>query len=344
MNMKIDEVQFKDNSYYQINNMQFVNLMTYVYDYPIMCCKVISRRYRQKHLLHNHDIISLMNFILSTTSWLNNILEIVEIQTRVYCIVYNITSINQFPKCKTCNKPIVQNVTTFSKGFGYTQFCCAKCRAINPEYKQKMLEDRMKKYGNIYGDMSKILATRYARYGHTNLKQSVSLKNTYKEHKQEIEQKKSNTLFKHYGVRSPMQSSMLRAKHNVRISYDNKKFDSLSELALYIWLIDHNKQFEFQPNISFEYEFNGVIHKYCPDFKIDNQYVEIKGDQFFKDDGTMQNPYDHSLDALYEAKHQCMIQNNVIILKGNDYKKYEDYVQNKYGYDYLKQFKIKSKQ
>ena len=67
------------------------------------------------------------------------------------------------------------------------------------------------------------------------------------------------------------------------------------------------------------------------DFKIDNQYVEIKGDQFFKDNGTIQNPYDHSLNALYEAKHQCMIQNNVIILKGNDYKKYEDYVQNKYG-------------
>ena len=40
-----------------------------------------------------------------------------------------------------------------------------------------------------------------------------------------------------------------------------------------------------------------------PDFLVDGHYVEIKGDHFFKKDGTMQNPYDHRQDGLYEAKH-----------------------------------------
>ena len=48
-----------------------------------------------------------------------------------------------------------------------------------------------------------------------------------------------------------------------------------------------------------------------PDFKVDNKYIELKGDQFLKSDGTWQCPFDHSLDAIYEAKHQCLIKNNV---------------------------------
>ena len=77
-----------------------------------------------------------------------------------------------------------------------------------------------------------------------------------------------------------------------------------------------------------------------PDFIVEGTIIEIKGDHFFKEDGTMQNPFDHSLDGLYEAKHQCMIANNVKILKSNEYQKIECYIENIYGKNYLKQFKI----
>ena len=50
-------------------------------------------------------------------------------------------------------------------------------------------------------------------------------------------------------------------------------------------------------------------------------------------------PWDHTLDELYEAKHQCMIQNNIIILTFKDYYKYLEYIYEKYGVDYLKSFK-----
>ena len=51
----------------------------------------------------------------------------------------------------------------------------------------------------------------------------------------------------------------------------------------------------------------------------------------------MINPYDPSLNDLYEAKHRCMIENNIKII--TDCTEYIDYIGEKYGNDYLKQFK-----
>ena len=83
---------------------------------------------------------------------------------------------------------------------------------------------------------------------------------------------------------------------------------------------------------------------YFPDFKIGDKCFEIKGDHFFKEDGTMQNPYDHSQDLLYEAKHQCMLKNHVIIILTSSafIKRIRQYINNKYGKKYLKQFKCKT--
>lgn len=334
--------KYANNIYYKKNPEMFMWLISYIEKYPAKsCCKVISRKYRLRHIPHNADIEHLMKWIVKMTTQFN---FDIEIQTRIYCIVNNIESLDQFPKCKTCGKPIIQNVITFGKGFGQLQYCCSKCRANNPEYKKKFLEDRMTKFGNIFGDPNKIVITRIARHGRKNLKLSESLKKTYKERKNEIQKKKEETLLKNYGVRSPMLSSELRSRQNVRIMYNEKKFDSMAELAFYIWLVENNIQFDFQVDAGFTFLFNGKTHMYFPDFKIGDLYFEIKGDHFFKEDGTMQNPYDHSQDALYEAKHQCMLEHDVIILRSNEYQMFELYIQQKYGCNYLKQFKVSKKQ
>jgi hypothetical protein len=74
----------------------------------------------------------------------------------------------------------------------------------------------------------------------------------------------------------------------------------------------------------------------------------VKGDHFFDKDGKMRCPYRNKVwtdeeyadkCALYEAKHQCMLANNVQILLGSDCQKYIDYVEQTYGKGYLKQFK-----
>ena len=51
--------------------------------------------------------------------------------------------------------------------------------------------------------------------------------------------------------------------------------------------------------------------------------------------------YDRNKDDLYEAKHQCMIKNNVQII--TDISLYKNYIIKHYGKNYLKQFKIKKK-
>lgn len=55
----------------------------------------------------------------------------------------------------------------------------------------------------------------------------------------------------------------------------------------------------------------------------------------------MVDKLDHGKDHIAEAKHQCMLKSNVIVLKGRDVKQYLDYVDQKYGKSYLKQFKRK---
>lgn len=341
--MNIEEIEKNkaSNPYYQANPEMFDWLMSYVKKYPKSCCKVISRRLNSRTLNRNFDIKHLISWMKKSTS---HFMFNIELQTQAYCIVMGITSIDQFPKCKMCGKPMVQNAYSFSQGFTKTQFCNAKCRANNEDFKRICAEDRISRYGSAFGDPKKYIATRIKRHGRKNAKLSASLKAAYQNRKNEILKKRSDTLFNNYGVRTPMHSPELRSRQCYRYTYDGKHFDSSFEIALYIYLSDNHIEFSYQPNVTFEYEFDGKCHKYIPDFKIKNEYVEIKGDHFFKEDGTMQNPYDHLQDGLYESKHQCMILHNVKILRTSECQKYIDYVINKYGPSYLSSFHNKSKQ
>lgn len=126
-------------------------------------------------------------------------------------------------------------------------------------------------------------------------------------------------------------------------------------MCYYIWLKDNKIDFEYHPNISFKYSYDRKEHKYYPDFKVEDKIIEIKGDQFFNEDGTMRYPYflkENSeeykkyINERFEAKHQCMLENNVEILKYADYSKFISYVEDKYGKSFLEQYKksnIKSK-
>lgn len=85
-------------------------------------------------------------------------------------------------------------------------------------------------------------------------------------------------------------------------------------------------------NILQEYHLSmnmiGKIWTYHPDFLINGKIYEVKGDQFFRinesGDEEMFCPYRNpNLDdeqynwicGKFEAKHQCMLKNNVIILR-----------------------------
>lgn len=133
------------------------------------------------------------------------------------------------------------------------------------------------------------------------------------------------TCLKEYGFENPMQSPYISAKSKKKYKFNGLNFDSNWELIVYKKLLENNIDFEYHPNITFEYinELTQKHHFYQPDFLINDEYYEIKGPQFFdKVTGKMRNPYRKNLskeeleemDALYEAKYNCMIKNEVHII------------------------------
>lgn len=132
---------------------------------------------------------------------------------------------------------------------------------------------------------------------------------------------------------------ILSRKMSKRYNYKNILFDSSPELALFIYLSDSNISFTYHPEIVFYYFYNNKKYCYFPDFKVENELWEIKGDHFFNKFGELIDPYDASNNERCKFKYECMLINNVKILKTSEYSFYTNYINDKYGKNYLKQFK-----
>lgn len=150
--------------------------------------------------------------------------------------------------------------------------------------------------------------------------------------RQEIKERTKETLLQKYGVEYIAQAKETQSKAQTKYLYDNERFDSFPELAVWVYAKDYGWEIEREP-VSFKYIVEEKEHYYFPDFCINGQLVEIKGLQFFEDkDPTkkMINPYDSSRNELAEAKHQCALQNNVAIWTETDYTQYVEYAKNNY--------------
>lgn len=146
-----------------------------------------------------------------------------------------------------------------------------------------------------------------------------------------VNEMKENNLIK-YGYEWPCQQPHYQRKVCKKFKYDNLTFDSNLEIEFYKFLKENKIDFIYQPDISFRFEYDNEYHFYNPDFKIGNKIIEIKGIHFFVNKNPnekMYCPYHKKDDTpekiewrngLYEAKHQCMLKNGVIILT-----KYEDF-------------------
>ena len=129
----------------------------------------------------------------------------------------------------------------------------------------------------------------------------------------------------------------IRSKSHHSYFYEGLDFDSSWELAVWIYAKDHSLDIEREP-IMFEYEVNGKVKKYFPDFKLNEDLIEVKGDHFFKN-GKMICPFDESLNDIYEAKHQCGLKNKVKFWTSKEMQDILKYVEDKYTKDYLELFK-----
>ena len=235
--------------------------------------------------------------------------------------------------------------------------------AQSEEIKKKAEQVNLEKYGTIYAAQSeyvknKIRQTNLERYGVDNYSKTQEclnkMKNTCMEKygvdnyskTNEFGDKYRNTMLNNYGVEhysktpeysikckntnlirygteSYAQTSEFLKFHKKRVEYDGLTFDSSWEVIVYKYCKKYNKEFEYQPNVKLEYEYDNKKHYYQPDFLIDGQLYEVKGDQFFEGD-KMINPYNRGQDELIESKYQCIIKNNVIILRGDDIKRIKE--------------------
>ena len=206
------------------------------------------------------------------------------------------------------------------------------CIAKAPEIIEKQMRTKEKKYG-CRGLLANPEIRRrasdkyYAKTGHrwwTGTK--------------EWKEKCEVTSISEFGTTHFMKNPELRKSTRLRYCYKGINFDSSWELAVYIWLVDHKVDFEYQPaepELAYT-DFDGSTKRYCPDFKIMGQLVEIKGDNFFDKQG---NPKLGKYD--WRAKFQCMLDNNVEVWTFRIIKPFIKYVESKYGKDYMKQFRKK---
>ena len=208
----------------------------------------------------------------------------------------------------------------------------------------KSAQTKLQRYGDAnYNNRDKANTTVIDKYGsidnfyhYTAACGSETKRRRYGTSTYNNREKAEMTSLRKYGVRVPTQLKEIADKAHYKYTYNEIIFDSSYDLSYYIWLTDNNIPFEYRPNVQFKYEYDGKAHYYNPDFKVGDRLVELKGRQFFKNkspDGPMVNPYNHKEDGLYEAKHQCMLANNVEIIV--DCSEYEKYVAEHYGKNYI---------
>ena len=232
---------------------------------------------------------------------------------KLYHYLHNDKELN-LGKCPVCG-----NRCAFHRfGRGYKKHCSQKCKSIDPEVQSKTKKTCLKLYGKVsyaQTDESKerIRRTTFERYG-------VECYAKTKESKE----KARKTCLDRYGEICYSKTYDWSSKRRKRIKYDGLTFDSSWEVKVYQYCKENNIPCEYQPNIQFEYEYDGKTHIYQPDFLINGKIYEVKGNQFFDDDKMIcsynRNEYD---DGIAESKHQCMLKNNVIILKEDDVKNIE---------------------
>lgn len=193
----------------------------------------------------------------------------------------------------------------------YRQKVAACLQRFTPEEKQAMAMKReatmLKRYGVKHNWQSaesrkKCIETTREKYGTANGFQMPKTK---------------KTLLNKYGVEHFSHSIEFAKRRKKKYMQDGIGFDSLDEINLYNFARICGKSAILHPDIRFTYIAREKEHWYEPDFSIDGVLYEVKGKQFFKNKDVNQcmvNPYDHSLDDIYEAKHQCMLANNVHIV------------------------------
>lgn len=214
---------------------------------------------------------------------------------------------------------------TFKKHFG-------EDNVFKTEYfREKRLKTSLEKYGTEYPSQSdevkqKQADTNYERWGCKSTMQNP-----------EVRDKVSKKLKVALAKRTPEEWSRIRQKGSKRYLYKDIYLNSSWEVALMIYAEDHNIPIEHEP-VQLQYEYDGKMHRYYPDFRYNGELLELKGPHFFNDKRVLINPFEKDLDELNAAKWKYMQSIGIKVWSTNEMKPILDYVESKYTKDYIKLF------
>lgn len=365
--LSMDFPTFETNIYFQKDQKMFLEVLNFYNEHQRSFSSMLAR---QNYFKLRSWIDSAVSPILDDPNY--------KISTKVSWILFGLVG---FPKCKNCGEDIHYRNLNVSPKQMYRPFCSLKCSSSNEETKNKTKKSCQKKFGVDWPMQSEILkkkcietclknygvvnpsciekvklqkiettTTNFGPENRFNHKKAAETCRAWSEERKFLKvEREKNTFKNNLGVEWPMQCYEVFCKCRALYFFDGLHFKSSWELAKYIFHRDHHDDFEYQPNIQFEYfDSFGNKHIYHPDFIVDGEIQEIKGDMFFDRFRNFVCPFknkNESLDQfeirckLYESKYHCMVENNVKIFTYNDVKCYLDYVSKTYGSNFLKSLK-----
>lgn len=319
-------------------------------------CEKCGKLHRKEIRDRSHDYKLLCKSCLSYEIQINfdkhkkeAILERVnETKIKKYGSLENFNKIRQEKVKETCFKRYgVNNSFQVSEFREKSKQTCLKRYGTEnysqtTEFKEKFQNTMIERYGVNYTLQSKelrqkVINTRIKNEG-ANFKEDDAIKskqtklNRYGDENYNNNEKHKATCRKKYGVSSYSQTEKFQQQRYKHYYYDNTYFDSSWELAVWIYCKDKGISIKREP-IYFDYIYNNEMYRYYPDFLIDDQLVEIKGDHLMKTMLENVNSLDHS-------KYQCMLENNIRVMTKKDVSLYLEYVKDAYGKNYLREFKL----
>lgn len=221
---------------------------------------------------------------------------------------------NKIRICKRCKKEYTwKNSNIKSKDF--CSRSCANKRIITPEIKEKIgKSNKTSDKTNYYKSIKELEEKRKQKYYNNPNKCEVCgeiLDYSHRKYKACCKECRSELIRK---------SALNQKYHGFGKQGRYKSFwcDSTWELAYVIYCLDHNINIKRNTK-SYQYTYNGKIHRYLPDFIVDNKLVEIKG--YYTE--------------LVDIKAKAVNDLPLIILYEKDLKEYFDWVKNNYSYKNL---------